>query len=99
MTNGNSLLNISKSQIKNHLYQYWSEILELPVEEITRCIEGIRQKQVQSEQIMHERYDKTSKSKDVMLEAKNRRIAKLEEENRRLRSELELLWGMFYDRK
>lgn len=44
-------------------------------------------------------YDKTSKSKDVVIAAKDRRIAKLEEENRELRSENERLRGRLYDMK
>lgn len=67
--------------------------------EIRKCIEETRQSEGKSKRVWHEKYDKTSKSKDVVIEAKNKRIAKLEEENRKLRSEVELLRGMLYDRK
>jgi N-glycosylase/DNA lyase len=42
------------------------------------------------------KYDKTSRSKDVIIEAKDKRIAKLEAENRKLRIELEQLRGLLY---
>ena len=41
----------------------------------------------------------TSKSKDVLIEAKNRRIAKLEEENLQLRRELDNLRRLLYEQK
>ena len=37
------------------------------------------------------RLDKTAKSKDIIIEAKDKRIAKLEEENKRLKAELSIL--------
>ena len=46
----------------------------------------------------HMKYGKTSHSKDVIIEAKDKRIAKLEDENRKLRQELELLRGRLYDK-
>ncbi|MDD3706552.1 MAG: transposase, partial [Clostridiaceae bacterium] len=42
------------------------------------------------------KYDKTSRSKNVIIEAKDKRIAKLEEENRRLKVELEYIRGFLY---
>ncbi|NLB41979.1 MAG: hypothetical protein GX815_06905 [Clostridiales bacterium] len=42
------------------------------------------------------KYDKISRSKDVIIEAKYKRIAKLEAENRKLRIELEHLRGLLY---
>lgn len=67
--------------------------------DLRKVIEECREFELELRKKVQERYDKTSKSKDVIIEAKNRRIAKLEEENRRLRSEVELLRGMLYDRK
>ena len=67
--------------------------------EIRKCIEECRQIEIHLTQTRYKKYDKTSKSKDVVIETKNRRIAKLEEENQRLRAELELLRGLLYDRK
>ncbi len=40
---------------------------------------------------------KTKQSRDVVLEAKDRRIKKLEDENRRLKLELDTLRGRLYD--
>jgi len=83
-------VHIQSGLSKNYLYNET---------EIRKCIEETRQSEGQSKQVWHEKYDKTSKSKDVVIEAKNKRIAKLEEENRKLRSEVELLRGMLYDKK
>lgn len=47
----------------------------------------------------HSKYDKTSKSKDVIIEAKDKRIAKLEAENKQLRHELEMLRALVYEQK
>ena len=47
----------------------------------------------------YKKYDRTSKSKDVLIEAKNRRIAKLEEENLQLRRELDNLRRLLYEQK
>ena len=46
----------------------------------------------------HKKYDRTSKSKDVLIEAKDKRIAKLEEENHRLRQELDTLRRLLYEK-
>lgn len=44
-------------------------------------------------------YDKTAKSKDTIIAAKDRRIAKLEKENRKLKEELSALRGLVYSKK
>ena len=66
---------------------------------IKQRIEKLRLVDMGNEMSKKARYDKTSKSKDVIIEAKDRRIAKLEEENRKLRSENEHLRGRLYDIK
>ena len=69
-------------------------------EEIRQAIEDQRQCDVNNEINRRARFDKNSKSKDLIIEVKNRRIEKLEEENRKLRAELEVLRGIIYsDRK
>jgi len=83
-------VHIQSGLSKNYLY---SET------EIRKCIEETRQNEELTKRIWHDKYDKTSKSKDVVIEAKNKRIAKLEDENRKLRSEVGLLRGMLYDKK
>lgn len=75
---------------KSFLYKD-QEIREL-IEEQRACI-------IDNEMNRHAKYDKTSHSKDVIIEAKDKRIAKLETENRRLRTELESLRGMLYEQK
>ena len=66
---------------------------------IREMIEQLRLADVDKEMNKRARYDKTSKSKNVIIEAKDRRIAKLEEENQKLRSENERLRGRLYDMK
>lgn len=66
---------------------------------IRERIEQIRLSEVDKAMNKRARYDKTSKSKDVVIAAKDRRIAKLEEENRKLRIENERLRGRLYDIK
>ena len=68
-------------------------------QEVRSVIEAQRKGDVDSEINRRARYDKTSKSKDVIIAAKDKRIAKLEEENRKLKAELETLRGMVYARK
>ena len=41
-------------------------------------------------------FDKTAKSKDVVIAAKDKRIAKLEVENKQLKAEISILRGMIY---
>lgn len=65
-------------------------------EETRKRIEEQRAHDVDREMNRRAKYDKTSKSKDVIIEAKDRRIAKLEDENRKLRAEVEHLRGLLY---
>ncbi len=66
---------------------------------IRERIEQLRLADVDKEMNKRARYDKTSKSKDVIIAAKDRCIAKLEEENKKLRIENERLRGRLYDMK
>ena len=68
-------------------------------QEVRSVIEFQRKCDVDNEINRRARYDKTAKSKDVIIAVKDKRIAKLEEENRRLKVELETLRGMVYARK
>lgn len=65
--------------------------------EARKSIEEHRKKDVNNEINKRAKFDKTSKSKDVIIAAKDRRIARLEEENRRLRAEVITLRGMIYN--
>ena len=67
--------------------------------EIRKRIEEQRRCEVDSEMNRRAQYDKTSRSKDVIIEAKSKRIAALEEENSKLKRELELLRGLLYSQK
>lgn len=64
--------------------------------EIRQMIQEYRSSEIDSEMNRRAKYDKTSRSKDVIIEAKDKRIARLEEENRRLKAELEVIRGLLY---
>ena len=66
--------------------------------ELRTLIETYRKKEIASRTAWHEKYDKTSKSKDVIIAAKDKRIAKLEEENRHLQKEVSNLMAMLYEK-
>ena len=68
-------------------------------EEVKECIEQLREKSVNQEMNRRAKYDKTAKSQAVIIEAKEKRIAKLEEENKRLKTEVEHLRGLLYSIK
>jgi len=65
-------------------------------EVIRQMIQECRSSEIDSEMNRRAKYDKTSRSKNVIIEAKDKRIAKLEEENRRLKAELEFIRGLLY---
>ncbi|MCD8395877.1 MAG: DUF6262 family protein [Lachnospiraceae bacterium] len=65
-------------------------------EELRNRITAQRAQDIDNEINRRARYDKTSQSKDVIIEAKDRRIAKLETENKKLRAEVEHLRGLLY---
>lgn len=83
-------VHIKSGLSKNYLYNET---------EIRKCIEEIRKNVVQSKRIWHEKYDKTSKSKDVIIEVMKKKIAKLEEKNIKLQSEVGALRGLLYDKR
>ena len=58
--------------------------------------------QLRNQQINHEinqraKFDKTAKSKDVIIQAKDKKIAKLEEENTQLKLQLQFLQTRLYE--
>lgn len=75
---------------KHYLYEH---------EDIRSRIEAVRSEQSERAAAWHKKYDRTSKSKDVLIEAKDKRIAKLEEENRQLKKELDTLRRLLYEKK
>ena len=68
-------------------------------EQSRKMIEEHRKKNVTDEMNKRARFDKSSKSKDVIIESKDKRIAVLTEENKRLKAEIALLRGMIYEDK
>lgn len=66
---------------------------------IRQTIEQNRARCVQNDINRRAKYDKTSRSKDVIIEAKDKRIAKLEEENKQLKTEIMHLRGLLYETK
>lgn len=67
--------------------------------EIRKSIEECREQEKSMSTVRQAKYDKTSQSKDVIIQAKEKRIAKLEGENRKLKHELEVLRGLLYNTK
>ena len=64
--------------------------------EIKLRIEELRYKQVEKVIKQRLKYDKTDKSKDIIIMAKNKKIKELQEENKKLKEQLELLRGKLY---
>jgi len=67
--------------------------------EVRLMIEAARKDEEARRIAWHSKYDKTSKSKDVVIETKDKYIAKLEAENKQLRKELNQLRAMIYEKK
>ena len=65
--------------------------------EIREKIENRRKYEVQKEMNQRAKFDVNTSSKDVIITAKDKRIAKLEAENSRLRDEVERLRGKLYE--
>lgn len=64
--------------------------------EIKNRIEELRDKQTQKVIKQRLKYDKTDKSKDIIIMAKDKKIKELQEENRKLKEQLEILRGKLY---
>lgn len=67
-------------------------------EEVKKRIEELRDRQVSKAINQRAKYDKTSKSKDIVIMAKDRKIKELEEENKELKEQLEILRGKLYEK-
>ncbi len=83
-------VHVKSGASKNYLYSN---------ETIRKEIETLRSQEAAKAGAWHKKYDRTSKSKDVLIEAKDKRIAKLEEENLRLKRELDNLRRLLYEKK
>ena len=59
-------------------------------QEVKKRIEELRDKQVSKTINQRAKYDKTSKAKDIIIMAKDKKIKELEEENKKLKEQLEV---------
>ncbi|MCF0133951.1 MAG: transposase [Blautia sp.] len=66
--------------------------------ETRRIIEEHRRNDVNNEINKRAKFDQTAKSKDVIIAAKDRRIARLEEEKKKLQVEVIALRGEIYNK-
>lgn len=71
-------------------YLYTNQDIRSRIEALRKQQEGISPKQVKREM--------TDSSKDVLLAAKNKRIQELEDENKRIKRELQRLRGQLYEK-
>ena len=83
-------VHIKSGLSKNYLYKN---------EEIKAAILKERGEEQARAKAWHNKYDKTSKSKDVIIATKDKYIAKLVNENQQLRKELNQLRVMIYEEK
>ncbi len=67
--------------------------------EMRSLIEEERNQEETRKAARHGKYDKTSKSKDVIIATKEKYIEKLETENKQLRKELNRLRAMIYEKR
>ena len=66
-------------------------------QDIMERIVELRNKQINKEINQRAKFDKTAKSKDVIIEAKDKKIAKLEEENTQLKLQIQFLQTRLYE--
>ena len=67
-------------------------------EEIKKRIEDLRDKQTSRTMNQRSKYDKTAKTKDIIIMAKDKKIKDLEQENKKFKEQLELLRGKLYEK-
>ncbi|AJA47042.1 transposase [Clostridium pasteurianum DSM 525 = ATCC 6013] len=67
-------------------------------EEVKQRIEKLRDKQTEKVIKQKLKYDKTDKSKDIIIMAKDKKIKELEFENKKLKQQLEILRGNLYEK-
>lgn len=65
---------------------------------IKQRIEELRNRQINNEINQRAKFDKTAKSKDIIIQSKDKKIAKLEEENTRLKLQLQFLQTRLYEK-
>lgn len=67
-------------------------------EEVKNRIEELRKKQLSKTMNQRAKYDKTSKSKDIIIIAKDKKIRELEQENKKIKEQLQVLRGKLYEK-
>jgi hypothetical protein len=67
-------------------------------EDIKKRIEELRDKQTSRTINQRAKYDKTAKTKDIIIMAKDKKIKELEQENKKFKEQLELLRGKLYEK-
>ncbi len=65
--------------------------------EIRKRIQELRNKAIDSNMNSKVKCDKTAKSKDIIIVSKNKKIRQLEEENKKLKLQLETLQAQIYN--
>ena len=65
-------------------------------EDIKKRIEELRNRQTSRTMNQRAKYDKTAKAKDIIIMAKDKKIKELEEENKKLKEQLEIIRGKLY---
>ena len=82
-------LQIQKKANVSKGFVYQNQEIRERIEKLRDSQKGIKPKQVKDRM--------TDNSKDILLAAKNKKIKELEEENKNLKKELEVLRGKLYD--
>ena len=67
-------------------------------EDIKKRIEELRDKQTSRVMNQRAKYDKTAKTKDIIIMAKDKKIKELEQENKKFKEQLEILRGKLYEK-
>lgn len=67
-------------------------------EDIKKRLEELRDKQTSRTMNQRAKYDKTAKTKDIIIMAKDKKIKELESENKKFKEQLELLRGKIYEK-
>lgn len=67
-------------------------------DKVKNRIEELRQKQLSKTMNQKIKYDKTSKSKDIIILAKDKKIKELEQENKKLKEQLSVLRSKIYEK-
>jgi len=66
--------------------------------DIKKRIEELREKQTNTTMNQRAKYDKTSKAKDIIIRAKDKKIKEFEENNKKLKEQLQILRGKLYEK-